>query len=77
MQRLKPYEAADVNRLNPENSLTKPVELWEIKIIIQNFKDKAPGASGIRKTVMQNLPEIAIRKLRNIYNWALSMGIFQ
>ena len=76
MQRLRPYINGNSNRLNNNNSLTKPIEVWEIKTIIRNFKDKAPGESGIRKTVMQNLPNVAIIKLKDIYNWALSMGYY-
>lgn len=76
VNRIEPYRHADLSRLEANNPLTKPIEMWEIKIIIKNFKDKAPGESGIRKTIIQNMPDIAIRKLKDIYNWALSMGYF-
>ena len=74
--RVKPYPSANMERLDINNPLIRPIEEWEIKAIIKNFKNKAPGNSGIKKIIMQNLPDVAIRKLKDIYNWALSMGYF-
>lgn len=74
--RLIPYNEANINRLQDDNTLTRPISVEEIKAIISKFKDKAPGESGIRKTIMQKLPEPAIAKLKEIFNWSLSMGYF-
>ena len=74
--RTQPYLNANLRRLNPNCPLTRPIEIWEIKIVINNFKNKAPGESGIKKTLIQKLPDIAIKKLKDVYNWALSMGYF-
>jgi len=46
----------------------------EISSVVK--KDKAPGQSGVRKTVMQHLPDVAIAELKTIFNWALSVGYF-
>ena len=74
--RTQPYIRANSRRLNQDCPLTRPIEIWEIKIVISNFKNKAPGESGIKKTMIQKLPDVALRKLKDIYNWALSMGYF-
>lgn len=74
--RLIPYNEANINRLQDDNTLTRPISVEEIKAIISKFKDKAPGESGIRKTIMQKLPEPAIAKLKEIFNWSLSMDYF-
>ena len=36
-----PYRLANLNRLNSEDPLTKPLEYFKIIKIIQNFKNKA------------------------------------
>ena len=72
-----PYEYADLNRLEPDNYLTKPTTTTEIKTIIKNFKNrKAPGLSGIGKNTLINLPDCAIDRLTEIFNLAMSMGVF-
>jgi len=74
--RLIPYNEANINRLQDDSTPTRPISVEEIKAIISKFKDKAPGERGIRKTIMQKLPEPAIAKLKEIFNWSLSMGYF-
>ena len=74
--RTKPYPFSDLTRLDPENPLTKPLQLFNIKLAIRNMKDKCPGSSGIRKSILEKMPEIAIKKFINILNHALSMAYF-
>ena len=47
------FEYASLNRFNRDGTLTKPIEIWEIKVIINNFKNEVPGESGITKLIMQ------------------------
>lgn len=50
MQRLIPYREANLRRLQDGSPRTRPVSK-EIKQS-EKFKDKAPGESGIRKTLI-------------------------
>ena len=74
--RLQPYETADLERLDRNNPLTKPIELYNITEIIKQFKDKSPGESGIRNSILKQLPNIALQKLKELLNLALSMGYY-
>nr|XP_027237905.1 uncharacterized protein LOC113829027 [Penaeus vannamei] len=74
--RLLPYREAQAIKLSNDNPLTRPITTGDIKSIIKVFKDKAPGQSGVRKAIMQHLPDVAIVELKTIFNWALSMGYF-
>ena len=55
--RLKPYQLANLNRLDENNYLTKPIKTEDIIKTLKNFKNKAPGESQIGKTLLTNLPE--------------------
>ena len=74
--RTVPYRLANLNRLNSEDSLTKPLEYFEMIKIIQKFKNKAPGETGIIKMILTRLPRIALERLNDIINILLSMGYF-
>lgn len=73
---ITPYEVVDLNRLSNENYMTKSVEIWEIKRIITDFKNKAPGISKVNKTVLKNLPNEALDELMIVSNETISMGYF-
>ena len=74
--RTRPYAKASLNRLNHLNELTKPIETYQIKVIIKQFKNKAPGESQITQEVLDNLPMEMIRKLKDIFNLTFSLGYF-
>ena len=74
--RTVPYRLANLNRLNSEDSLTKPLEYFKMIKIIQKFKNKAPGETGIIKMILTRLPRIALERLNDIINILLSMGYF-
>ena len=44
--------------------------------IIQNFKNKAPGETGINKMILTKLPRAALERLNDMINILLSMGYF-
>ena len=74
--RMNPYLNANLNRLDANNFLTKPVTLMDIIRIITNFKNKAPGESGLTRNMLLNVPRSALERLLNIINILLSMGYF-
>ena len=75
-EKYKSYEIADLQRLNNDNPLTLKVTKQTIKNIIKNFKNKAPGKSGITKQVLTNLPDVALEQYANLVNFTISMGYF-
>ena len=75
-QRIEPYHTADLNRLEADNYLTRPITSKNITDIIKEFKNKAPGKSEINKQILANMPTIAIDRLKQILNLAISMGYF-
>ena len=70
------FEKSDLDRLDLNNYLTKPITNDDIKQIIKDFKHRAPGKSGINKIMLINIPEIEITKYKDILNATLSMGYF-
>ena len=50
--------------------------MHNIKLIIKNFKEKAPGASNITKTILENIPNEMFDVLKNILNLSTSIGYF-
>ena len=53
-----PFGYANMDRIDENNYLTKPVTVHDIKMIIKEFKNnKAPGLSGITKTIKTNLSD--------------------
>ena len=71
-----PFERSNLNRLNANSYLLRPVTNQDIKIIIKEFKHKVPGKSGITKLLLMKIPEIAITKFKDIINATISMGYF-
>ena len=49
--RMIPYEMANINRLDTNDPMTRPITLHNIHKIIVGFKNRAPGESGYLKTV--------------------------
>ena len=72
----EPYEKADLTRLNNQNPILIKVTKQMVKSIIKNFKNKAPGRSGINKEILSNLPDSAYELYAFITNCTLSMGYF-
>ena len=65
-----------MSRLELNNVLTKPVTIHDIKRIIKNFKNKAPGKLGINKMILINIPESAYAQYAQIINHTLALGYF-
>ena len=62
---LELYSRTDLDRLDPDNYLTRPVTLNDLKQIIKDMRNKAPGESGIKKIMLINLPEVALIKYKD------------
>ena len=74
--RTQPYEFADLSRLDNNNPLTREITNEDIKLVIKQFKNKAPGESGINKTLLSQLPDELITDFRINLNLTLSMGLY-
>ena len=78
IERIKPFESADLTRLNQNNIMIREISVNDIKRIIKSFKNnKAPGKSGINKQILENLPEIGYENFQTILNLTISMDISQ
>lgn len=49
LERIQPYNQTDLTRLDGSTVFTTPITETRILVIIKNFKQKAPGPSGITK----------------------------
>ena len=76
VNKVRPYEFADLNRLEEENPLTRLVTTQDVITIINSFKNKAPGISGIGKRILKELPRMAIERFATLTNLMISMGYY-
>ena len=74
--RISPYQYANLNRLQDDNYLTKPIKVQDVINAIRGFKHKAPGKSQINKLLLENTIETMIERFKNILNWSMSMGYY-
>ena len=73
LHEITPYLTGDLNRLD---NTFPPITLPELKLIIKNQKQKAPGRTGITATHLKKLPTNMLTFLLYIFNMSLSMGYF-
>lgn len=76
LHRQSPYPNSDLSRLEDNNFLSTPITNADVTRVINRMKKTCPGQSGINKTILKQLPKIAISKLTNIFNASLSAGYF-
>ena len=76
LETLSPFPMADLSRLDPENELLNPIRPCDIKLILKEIKNRAPGISGINKEIMDNLPNQTLLEYATLLNLTLSMGYF-
>ena len=76
VNKVRPYEFADLNRLEEENPLTRPVTTQDVITIINSFKNKVPGISGIGKRILKELPRVAIERFAMLTNLMISVGYY-
>ena len=76
MDRIKPHDKSNLNNLLRSDPLLKLTERKDIKLIIKTMKDKELRESGLRKTILEQIPDARLDVLNNILNHSLSMGYF-
>ena len=74
--RTHPYNNADPTRLTGQTALDCLISRQDIRQAIRTSKSTCPGASKINKTILLNLPDGALTRLRDVLNAALSAGYF-
>ena len=74
--RASPYNEADPSRLLGDSPLSCLISSEELKAAIRSIKSTCPGGSKINKTIIANLPDCALGRLRCILTAALSAGYF-
>lgn len=75
-EELLPFDLVDLSRLDPANPITRPTTTREVKKVISNFKNKAPGNSQINKELLKQLPDPMLDSFTETINETLSMGYF-
>ena len=70
---LSPYTNADITRLD---AAFPPITPAELKLVITNTKQRAPGPTKITTLQLKHLPDNMIRLLTRIFNLTLSLGYF-
>ena len=70
------HQYADLSRLDPDSYLTAPFKTTDIEHVINKFKNKAPGKSGVNKKILSNLPRKATECYTLLTNLAFSMGYY-
>ena len=75
-EQITPYQQGNPDNLNTDNYFTATITLQEIKDIIKQLKNNAPGTSKVNKAIMQQLPEQALITYTELLNITLSMGYF-
>ena len=73
---LEPYKRTDMDHLDPNDYLTRPVTNNDITSIIKEFKNKVPGKSEISRSILLKIPNKAIEKFKDLINATISIGYF-
>ena len=74
--RVSPFNEADPSRLSGDSPLGCLISSEELKAAIRSSKSSCPGGSKINKTIIENLPDCALGRLRCVLTAALSAGYF-
>ena len=77
----KPHSHINLRRLDYSNdplcnSTIKPFHPRDVKQVIFDFKNRAPGPDTIKRIHLFNAPNIFIVAITNIFNCALSAGLY-
>lgn len=73
IDKIIPYETGNLQRLT---DTCPPITLREMTKTLSNFKQKAPGPTGITTLHLKNLPKNMKQYLLYIFNQSLSAGYF-
>lgn len=70
------YETSDLRRLEGRDGLDTLITTRELQTTVKSFRNNTPGETKMNKTILENIPDIALTKLQWIFNHALSLGYF-
>jgi hypothetical protein len=73
--KIRPAPQASYQNLN-QHHLLNPITVQDINLALKDMKDRAPGESGIKRKVLQNLPDNMKQCLAAVFTAALSAGYF-
>ncbi len=74
--RVKPFPTANMERLDDENYIVRPLTLEEIKLYVRKTKEKAPRSTKINKQILEKCTNKTLEQLTNIFSACLSAGYF-
>ena len=72
----QPHATADMNRLDKNNILTKPIKLMETEVFFKKIKSKAVGPSNITTEILKNTPQKTGIHITRLFNATLSTGYY-
>ncbi|KAG0702596.1 hypothetical protein GWK47_025047 [Chionoecetes opilio] len=76
LRRSTPYESADPTRLGGASELDCLISSGELRGVLRRSRSSCPGVSGINKAILSYISGLAMDRLRDILNAALSAGYF-
>ena len=71
---IQPHNTVDMNRLDKNNILTKPIKLLETEAFLKKIKSKAVGPTKISTEILRNTPQKTGIHITRLYNASLSTG---
>ena len=71
---IQPHNTVDMNRLDKNNTLTKPIKLLETEAFLKKIKSKAVGPTNISTEIIKNTPQKTGIHITRLYNASLSTG---
>ena len=72
----QPHNTVNLNRLDKNNTLTKPIKLIEVHTFLHKIKSKAVGPTNITLEIIKNTPIKTGIHITRLYNATLSTGHF-
>ena len=75
-QLFQSFASADFQRLDPYCPYRRPINPFDVYLIIHSFQNKAPGEDGIVKEHLIHLPKKMHVYLAHIFSAALSCGFY-
>ena len=73
---IKPHTTVYLNKLNKNNSLTKPITLTESALTFNKIKSKATGPSTISTDILKHTPMKTGLHIIRLFNASLATGYF-
>ena len=75
-EQINPIDTIDLNHLNKNHILTKPITLTETSIFLKKIKSKAMGPTKISREILEHTPIKTGIHITRLYNATLATGHF-